>query len=170
MASSAFAVKSLPVMGEKPDEVTLAGDAGGLVEKDQQWSSSSLKGKLHLLVYVDPDESDANNALTKRLKKENFGPEILGSVAVINMAATWKPNFIIQKILQGKQEEYPTTTYVMDKDKVLVEQWQLKDDAYDVLLFDHNGKVIFRKDGVLNAEEIDQVVELIKQRANQKAS
>jgi len=51
------------------------------------------------------------------------------------LAATWKPKFLITKILKSKQKKYPRTTYVTDKSKVLVERWGLLDHSYNVLVF-----------------------------------
>ncbi|SMF52728.1 YtfJ family protein [Pseudobacteriovorax antillogorgiicola] len=160
--SSSTALASLPELHKKPKTIELQGDKGGLVKDESSWSSHSLQNKTHLLVYVDPDESEMNEALTQRLKSENFNPNAFSSVAIINMAATWKPNFAIQNVLEKKQKEYPNTLYVMDKDKVLVKEWELQDDSYDVILFDRDGKVIFRKDGALNKDEIEKVVKLIR--------
>ena len=42
------------------------------------------------------------------------------SVAVINLAATWKPNSIIGLILSSKQKEFPKTIYVEDENSKLV--------------------------------------------------
>jgi len=47
------------IVGERPPEVTLQGDAGGRLD-DSLWSSAALAGRVHLLMYVDPDESGLN--------------------------------------------------------------------------------------------------------------
>ena len=85
-----------------------------------------------------------------------------GSVAVINMAATWMPNFAIQMKLESKQKDYPTTTYVKDMEKILVEQWGLADDSNDVLIFDREGKVVFSVDGQLNPSQIEEMLQTIR--------
>ena len=83
-------------------------------------------------------------------------------LGVINIAATWMPNFAIQMKLESKQKEYPTTTYVKDMQKILVEQWGLADDSNDALIFDREGKVVFSVDGQLNPSQIEEMLQTIR--------
>ncbi len=148
-------------MGKTPPGVELKGDMGGRLD-GTPWSSTELKGKVHVLFYVDPDEKDLNNDASEALDKEKFPLEKYGSVAVINMAATWLPNFAIASSLEEKQKRYPRTVYVRDNKKVLVRTWKIADDNSDVLLFDKNGALVFRKDGKLSAEEIRKLIQAIR--------
>ena len=116
----------LPV-GQNVPLLELSGDDGGRVD-DTAWSSSELVGKVWVIVHADPDESETNNAATEALKAEDYPKDVYGSVALINMAATWKPNFAINLILSGKQEDYPSTVYVRDNDNMVGEKWGLADD------------------------------------------
>ena len=79
------------------------------------------------------------------------------------MAATFMPNFLISSSLKEKQEKYPRTLYVRDYKKALVNEWKLADDSSNVLAFDKQGKMIFRKDGKLNQEEIERLIKVIKE-------
>src|SRR5690606_18223676 len=151
-------------MGAVPPAVTIKGDDGALVKDGGPWESSTIKDKIIMLVYVDPDEADTNEPLAERLKAEELPLDKFGSIAVINMAATWKPNMIISSILSGKQEKFPHTVYVKDLKKILVEKWSLADDAYNVLLFDRDGKLFFKKAGKFSDSEINDFVALVKSR------
>ena len=111
---------------------------------------------------ADPDEVDLNNDASEAIKAEDFDKQKYGSIAVINIAATWMPNFAIQMKLESKQKDYPTTTYVKDMEKILVEQWGLADDSNDVLIFDREGKVVFSVDGQLNPSQIEEMLETIR--------
>jgi hypothetical protein len=155
-----------PRPGKRPATVKLAGTSGGLVSNGSAWSSDSLTGTVSMLVYVDPDERDLNEALAQRLKEEKFDRKLFRSVAVINMRATWKPNAILDPILRGKQKEFPDTLYVKDMDSVLVNEWGLADQTYDVLLFDQAGRVLFRKDGKLETDEIEAFLGLVRENLN----
>lgn len=149
-------------MGQVPKEVVLKGDLGGRLD-GSPWSSKELQGKINVIFYVDPDERDLNNEASDALKKENFPREKFQSYGLINMDATWLPNFIISSSLEEKQKLYPTTIYVRDYDKVLVKEWGISDDNSDVLAFDKKGSLIFRKDGKLNAEDIQKLIKLIRE-------
>jgi len=148
-------------MGQVPPKVELQEKLGGRLD-GKAWSSDELKGKVHVLFYVDPDEKDTNNDASEALDKEKFPAEKFQSVAIINMAATWMPNFAISMSIEEKQKRYPRTIYVRDYKKVLVDAWKIADDSSDVLAFDKQGKLIFRKDGKLNPEDIQKLIKVIK--------
>jgi predicted transcriptional regulator len=80
------------------------------------------------------------------------------------MAASWLPNFAISSSLKDKQKRYPTTIYVRDYKKVLVNAWKIADDSSNVLAFDKQGKLIFRKDGKLTTEDIQRLIKAIRDR------
>ena len=162
-----FSLISVPLfaelpLGKKPPEIVLSGDLGGRLDTTP-WSSSEIKGKVYILLYVDPDEKNLNNHVFRRLKKAGFPENKVGSIAIINMDASWAPNFAIESALKKKQKEYPDTIYVKDFDKVLVKQWQLTDHSSDVLIFDREGYVIFSKDGKLTENEIEQLLRVIRE-------
>ncbi|HIL88638.1 MAG TPA: transcriptional regulator [Deltaproteobacteria bacterium] len=154
----------MPV-GQQPPPVTLDGEKGERVSGGA-WSSDELVGSIHILFYVDPDESDLNNAASEALKAADFDKQQFRSVAIINMDATWLPNVVIQMRLESKQEEYPRTVYVRDYQKVLVEQWNLADDSSDIVLFDRDGTVLFSVDGQLSDTQIQELLGLIRERMN----
>jgi YtfJ family uncharacterized protein len=148
-------------IGEIPLKVELKEKLGGRLD-GTPWSSEELQGKVHVLFYVDPDEKDTNNDASEALDKEKFPTDKFQSVGIINMAATWLPNFAISSSLKDKQKRYPRTTYVRDYKKVLVNAWKIADDSSNVLAFDKQGKLIFRKDGKLTKEEIQTLIKAIR--------
>ena len=150
-----------PPLDEKPKMVKIAGDDGGRLD-GQPWSSEMITGKVWSLFYVDPDEKSANEELEQALKAQQFPKDRYGSIAVINMAATWLPNAAIASTLESKQKEFPETVYVKDLKKVLVKEWAMKDDSYDVLLFDKQGKLIFAKDGPFAKADMEALIAAIK--------
>lgn len=149
-------------VGQIPPKVELKEKLGGRLD-GTPWSSEELKGRVHVLFYVDPDEKDTNNDASEALDKEKFPREQFQSVAIINMAATFMPNFLISASLKEKQEKYPRTLYLRDYKKALVTEWSLADDSSNVLAFDKDGKTIFRKDGKLTAVDIEQLIKVIRE-------
>ena len=45
---------------------------------------------------------------------------------------------------------------------MLVEAWKIADDSSDVLAFDKQGTLIFRKDGKLSLEDIQKLIKAVK--------
>ncbi len=148
-------------VGAIPPKVELKEKSGGRLD-GRSWSSDELRGKVHVLFYVDPDEKDTNNDASEALDKEKFPGDKFQSVGIINMAASWLPNFAISSALKDKQKRYPKTIYVRDYKKVLVDAWKIADDSSNVLAFDKDGRMIFRKDGKLTAEEIRKLIKVIR--------
>ena len=149
-------------MGQVPPTVELKEKLGGRLD-GTPWSSDEMKGKVHAFFYVDPDKKDLNNDASEALAAEKFSLDKYQSFGIINMAATWLPNFAISSSLEEKQKKYPNTIYVRDYKKVLVKEWNIADDTSDVLAFDRSGRLIFRKDGKLNADDIAQLIKVIKE-------
>lgn len=147
-------------LGIVPPKITLDGVNGGKVD-GSAWHSQMLNEKVYVLFYVDPDKKDLNDPFADALRAKNYNRSQYGSVAVINLAATWMPDFAIEAKLKKKQEQYPHTTYVKDKNKILVNKWKLADDNSDILVFDKSGKLIFKKFGKMNEAEINKVINLI---------
>jgi YtfJ family uncharacterized protein len=148
-------------MGKIPPTVELKEKLGGRLD-GTPWSSEELQGKLSVIFYVDPDEKDTNNDASEALNKQKYPEEKYQSFGIINMAATWMPNFAISSALKDKQKRYPKTIYVRDYKKVLVKAWNIADDSSDVLVFDKKGELIFRKDGKLTADEIQTLIKVIR--------
>jgi len=150
-------------VGATPKTVTIEGENGGLVKDDgAAWSSSMLKNKVSVMFYVDPDEKDTNSHFSAALKEKKYNRANYRSLAIINLAATWKPNFAIESVLKEKQVEFPDTIYVKDKSSVLVKEWEVADDASNILIFSKSGKLLFYKPGAMSEDDISKALSLIE--------
>jgi uncharacterized protein len=152
----------LAQVGTKLPIVTLSGEAGGLVSGDS-WSSETLTGKLRAVFYVDPDAKDKNELLENSLAKMEFDGEKFGSVAIINLAATWLPNGLIEMSLRKKQEQYPRTVYVRDINKSLIKAWDLMDDDYNAMIVSKDGIVLYKEAGVLDQPKVDLFIKVLQE-------
>lgn len=150
-------------IGEVPKNVSIADKNGGLVVGGGEWNSSRIKDKVYVLFYVDPDEKATNEHFTQILKDKKYDRVNYGSIAIVNLAATWKPNIVIESILKAKQEEFPDTLYIKDKTKHLVKEWGVADDASNVLIFSKDGKLRFSKTGKMLPEDITIALKIIEE-------
>jgi predicted transcriptional regulator len=149
-------------VGEIPKDITLSGDNGARVD-GTAWQSTMLKDKVHVLFYVDPDKKEDNEAFIDALHEKSYDLNKYASIAIINLKATWLPNFAIEKKLKAKQEQFPNTTYVKDKTKYLVAEWNLEDDASNVLIFDKLGTLIYQHSGTIEASKMQEAFTLIEE-------
>ncbi len=159
-------VNAVP-LGKAPPTVTLNGDLGGRVD-GRPWSSKEMRGKPTIVFYVDPDESEVNEHVGPALRDAKADIERFISVAIINMDATWLPNWAIQGKLEDKQEEFPSTIYVRDNEKTLVKKWGFGDDSYSIAIFDASGKCIWSKDGRHSKADTAKVVDIILKQTGQR--
>ena len=149
------------VLNEQPPLITLEGESGGRVD-GTPWSSKDLLGKVHILFYVAPSKKELNREATDAISAADFPKDKYSSVAVVNMAASAWPNFLIASKIASSQKEFPRTIYVKDVNRAFVNKWQLKDDSSVVVIFDRTGKVIFRYDGKLPAGEIEKMLSILR--------
>jgi hypothetical protein len=149
-------------VGEIVKPVTLTAKDGVQVKNNSSWSSDSLKGRVSVIFYVDPDEKDANSKFSKIIEEQKFDKKSFVKVAIVNLAATWKPNFVISKLLASKQKDLPDNIYLKDKSRFFVKEWNLKDDASDVIILSKEGKVLFSKSGAMSSDEIEKALEIVK--------
>lgn len=147
--------------GESLKKVEISSKDGGRLN-GEKWDSSELVGKVHVVFYVDPDEKEVNEHVGQALKAEKFPRENYQSWAIINMAATWLPNFALESALKKKQEIYPDTIYVKDLNKALVKEWGIKDDASNVLLFNKQGELIYKIEDKANEDQVNELLNLVK--------
>ncbi len=155
LASFAFALD----IGQMAPRVVLQGDNGGRVD-GKPFDTKILEQKVYLFIYADPDKKGVNEKFFDAVKAKHFDRSKYGSIAIINMAATWKPNFIISAILKSKQKRYPDTIYVKDYKKIFVQEWGLADDDMNVLIFDH-ARLLFQKSGEMSESEQKEALEIL---------
>ena len=147
-------------------EITLNGDNGGLCG-GKEWKSSSLKNKVNLLLYVDPDKQSWIAPLVKKLESLHYLPDSLGITFVLNTDATIIPDFIIRNRVREKAKASLDIAYVLDLSKMLVRKWKLKDDNVNVLLLDRSGNLIQEHHGKMTHTLINQLITKINQSIKQ---
>ncbi len=123
-------------VGDKASDWSLA-DADGKLFTMQTWA-----GKVLLVNYNDPDESDMNEHFTDAMKKAK-DDGLLKDVAykgigIADCKASWKPDALI-KIIGGKKAKKYNTVILFDYDASLRNAWDLKKDSANAILLDKNG-------------------------------
>jgi len=149
-------------IGDILPPVTLEKENGGTSD-DKAWQSISLKGKVHLILYMDPDKRKETQVVLDALNKLEVDGKAYSTVAIVNLAATWMPDAILEGLLSKKQKELKNTSFVFDKKKYLVKKWKMKDDASNVLIVDKNTKILYQKAGKLSTSEINKIIDIIRQ-------
>ena len=157
------AVAAPITIGRSASPIKLEGAAGGKVT-GEPWNSADIAkmGKVVSLFYVDPEEKKLNEPLEDAYDAEHFPADKHQGIAIINMAAAWYPNSMIDSQLKQKQEKFPRTIYVKDMKKSLVHEWDLQDDSVNIVVFGKDGKALFAKKGKMSPDEISGLMKLIR--------
>jgi uncharacterized protein len=108
---------------------------------DKLFAMESWAGKVLLVTYVDPDESDLNEHFTDAMKKAKddglLKEETYKGIGIADCAATWKPDALIRAIAGRKAKKY-NTIILFDYDASLRNAWGLGKDTSNAILLDKN--------------------------------
>lgn len=131
---------------------------------DKSFSMASWAGKVLVVNYVDPDESDLNEHFTDALKKAKddgrLSAETYKGIGIADCAATWKPNFAIRAIAGRKAKKYKTVI-LFDLDASLRNAWGLAEDTANVIVLDRQRvcRAIIR--GRVPDDLVERLVQLV---------
>ena len=107
----------------------------------KEFTMESWSGKVLMINYVDPDESDLNEPFNDAMKKAKDDGRLNDAnykgMGIADCAASWKPNFAIRAIA-GKKAKKFKTVILFDYDAVLRKAWGLKKDTSNIIILDKN--------------------------------
>lgn len=122
-----------------------------------------IGGKVISLFYTDPDVKDQNEKFREELKAQNFDKNKYRGIGVANLKDTWKPNFIIRKIIRGKMEKFKSLI-LTDTDHTLKNKWSLGDcnEKDVVIIIGKDRKVKYFKPGPMSESDRKQALQIVK--------
>jgi len=131
----------------------------------KDFSMDSWPGKVLQINYVDPDESDLNDAFNDAIDKaadvdKRINKDYFKGFGIVDTKSTWKPNGLIRLIAGNKAKKYDTTI-LFDYKGVLQEQWGLPRDSYSVVIVDKNRNCRAIYKGKIPESEIENIIQLI---------
>lgn len=127
------------------------------------FSMASWDGKVLLVNYVDPDESDLNDHFTDAMKKAKdqglLKEETYKGIGIADCKATWKPDALIRTIA-GKKAKKFNTVILFDYDATLRNAWGLEVDTANAILLDKNRIVRMIVRGKVPQSEVASIVQM----------
>lgn len=108
----------------------------------KEFTLESWPGKVLQINYVDPDESDLNDAFNDAVKKATdvdmtLSKDNFKGFGIVDCKSTWKPNGLIRMIAGNKAKKY-NTTILFDYKGVLQQSWDMPKDSYTIVILDKN--------------------------------
>jgi predicted transcriptional regulator len=131
----------------------------------KDFTMDNWAGKIIQINYVDPDESEMNEAFNDAVKKVIEVDSLISrdkfeGFGIGDCAATWKPNFAIRFIAARKAEKFDTTI-LFDYDAKLRKSWGLKKDSYNVIILDKDRVCRAIERGKITDEKQKALIQLI---------
>lgn len=137
----------------------------------KEFTMDSWTGKVLQINYVDPDESDLNDAFNDAVKKatdvdKTLSKDLFKGFGIVDCKSTWKPNGLIRMIAGNKAKKYDTTI-LFDYNATLQKEWGLPKDNYTVVILDKNRICRALYKGHIqeseNAKIVQQIIDLTKE-------
>ena len=159
----AFLVLMVVTVQAEDLQVGMTASDWSFVDSEKKvFSMASWAGKVLLVNYVDPDESDLNEHFTDAMKKAKDDGRLKDAtykgIGIADCAATWKPNFAIRAIAARKARKYKTVI-LFDYDGTLRAAWGLSKDTANMVLLDKNRVCIAIVRGRVPDEDVDKIVQ-----------
>jgi len=158
-----FAFLNAELTQLKPIE--LNEQVGGL-ENGLAWNSDSLLGTTNVIIYVDPDKISDIKHCVSVLEKEKSIHDGFGITYIVNTKATLIPTFLIKSKIKKKAKQTQKISYVLDKNKVLLDTWGLQDNSANILILDSSNRILYKYAGKVGSIQIAKILEKIEVSIN----
>jgi len=143
----------------KPIEL---GEKVGESENGSVWKSDSLLGHTNVLIYVDPDKINDVKECILILEEENSKHNKFGITYIVNTQATLIPTFLIKSKIRKKANNTENISYILDKNKVLINNWALRDNSANILVLDSSNRILYQYSGKVGLSQLKKIFEIIE--------
>jgi len=139
-------------------ETVLVQDAHG-----QPVGIPDLGSKVLVIFYTDPDNANLNEAFRDAVHAiRDPGKRGMG---VVNMKDSWKPRWLIRRVVRSKQAKFQGTLILLDADHTLRDAWGLGDcDRRDVVIIVGRDRAVryFQREQ-MSPEDINHGLQVIRE-------
>jgi hypothetical protein len=145
---------------EAPGELRLAGEDIEFAP----WDSTRLDGKLHVVQYMAARASsrDINRPFTERLERSGIPLERYHLTTIVNLDdALFGTRGFVMSELEKNKRRYFRSSIVADETGAGRAAWGLQEKSSAILVLDAGGRVLFFRDGAMDAAEVEQVLQMV---------
>ena len=131
----------------------------------QPWQSKMLTGKVFLVQHIAGRSSAKalNAPMIEAIKAAKLPRDKYQTVTIINSNdAIWGTSGFVKRSAEESKQEFPWSAMVLDAKGMARNAWDLTPESSAIILLDKEGKVLFVKDGQLDANNIATVMGLIQ--------
>lgn len=156
-------------LGEKLPSVGIT-DKGELVLSNntisyQTWYSSSLVNKARIIIAMAGRSSakQINAKLITAISAAKFPNTDYQTTTIINKNdAVWGTGSFVISATKDSKKQYPWSSIVLDSNGVVQKTWGLKKENSAVIVINKNGQILFEKEGKLTQQEINNIIQLVR--------
>lgn len=155
--------RSIPAVTiEKGGEIFLQNDDFNYLP----WNTELLLGKVRVIQAIaGRSGAKAMNApLMEAITKADFPADKYQTTTIVNQDdAIWGTSSFVKSSAEDGKKDFSWSSMVLDQEGVAAKQWQLTPKSSTIIVQDKTGRVLFNQDGELTPQQINQVLQLIKQ-------
>lgn len=150
-----------PLSIEEKGELVLKGDQVGF----RDWHSDAAQGFPHVIQYMAArmSSSKINEPFTDALDAADLPSDRYRVTTIINLSdALWGTGGFVIRELEKNKRKHPHAVMVADDEGLGRTNWGLQRESSAIILLDSTGKIRFFKDGALTGDEIEQVLQMLR--------
>lgn len=128
--------------------------------------------KVTLIFYPDPDKPSQNDYFIEEVKKWQFPEDEYMAYGIVNLADSPYPNGIIRfmtRQVRKRSKQEADALILTDPKRLIQEAWNTGDcnNTFPILLVDAEGTVLFWKAGELTKDEVNFVIDEIRNNVSE---
>ena len=131
----------------------------------KNWESPALSGKVRVLQHMAGRSSvkEKNDGLMEMIKAQHFDASKYQTTTIINAEdAIFGTGAFIKSSAEKGKKNNPHSQVILDQTGLVKNVWELQPKESLIVVLDKSGKVKFAHEGKLSEQQMNQVIELIK--------
>ncbi|PKH23136.1 YtfJ family protein [Enterobacterales bacterium CwR94] len=132
----------------------------------QAWNSAKLPGKVRVVQHIAGRSSakEMNASLVEAIKAAQFPHDRYQTTTIVNTDdAIPGTALFVRNSIEGNKKLFPWSQFIVDSDGNVRKAWDLAAKSSAIVVLDKQGEVRFAKEGALSAQEVQQVIALLKE-------
>lgn len=145
-------------------------DGGELMLSDddsiryQPWNSTQLAGKVRIVQYIAGRKSakKQNSQLIKAVEIAHFPGDVFQPTTIVNTDdVIFGTRYFVRGKIEKNKRRYAWAQFIIDAGGVGRNSWQLPQESSTIFVLNHQGQIVWAKDGALTENEVSQVIALL---------
>ena len=157
------------VVGKAVSPITIS-DGGELLLNDDDsigyhpWNSAQLVGKVRIVQYIAGRKSAKrkNSLLIKAVEKAHFPGDVFQPTTIVNSDdVIFGTRYFVRGKIEKNKRRYAWAQFIIDGGGVGRNRWQLPEESSTIFVLNHQGQIVWAKDGGLTEKEVSEVIKLL---------